>query len=128
MGANNLILQLRTSGFSVSAANSRLRIAPADKLTEELKQTIQQSKEEILSQLQQEAQQEARRQNALALLQEDTSTQRVVLTDTSSDAQHIILTVAIRSVAAFEMLISKANYDPFRVLELIERHGTQATH
>jgi hypothetical protein len=49
MGANDLILQLRSEGFSVSAANSKLRIAPAEKLTDELKQTILQSKNEILS-------------------------------------------------------------------------------
>ncbi len=54
MGANDLIFTLRESGFSVSTDNSRLQIAPAKKLTNDLKQTIQQSKIEILCALHQE--------------------------------------------------------------------------
>jgi len=54
MGANDLIFTLRESGFSVSTDNSRLQIAPAKNLTNELKQTIQQSKVEILCALHQE--------------------------------------------------------------------------
>ena len=54
MDANNLILNLRKSGFSINAANSRLQVVPAYKLTEELKQTIRQSKVEILCTLHRE--------------------------------------------------------------------------
>jgi len=54
MGANDLIFTLRESGFSISAENSRLQIAPAKELTDELKQTIVQSKIEILCALHQE--------------------------------------------------------------------------
>ena len=55
MGANELIFNLRENGFSISADNSRLQIAPAKDLTDELKQTIKQSKPEILCALHQEA-------------------------------------------------------------------------
>ena len=55
MGANDLILNLRKSGFSINAANSRLQVAPAKVLTDELKQTIKQRKIEILCALHQEA-------------------------------------------------------------------------
>jgi hypothetical protein len=48
MGANELLLHLRESGFSINAENSRLQIAPAESLTDELKQSIQDSKAEIL--------------------------------------------------------------------------------
>ena len=48
MGANELLLHLRESGFSIIAENSRLQIAPAESLTDELKQSIQDSKAEIL--------------------------------------------------------------------------------
>jgi len=54
MGANDLILNLRESGFSINAEDSRLQIAPANKLTDELKQTIRQSKPEILCALHRE--------------------------------------------------------------------------
>ncbi len=55
MGANDLIFNLRENGFSISADNSKLQIAPARELTDELKQTIKQSKTEILCALHQEA-------------------------------------------------------------------------
>ena len=48
MGANELLLHLRESGFSINAENSRLQIAPAESLTDELKKSIQDSKAEIL--------------------------------------------------------------------------------
>jgi regulator of sirC expression with transglutaminase-like and TPR domain len=54
MGANDLFFTLRESGFSIHAKNSRLQIVPAKKLTNNLKQTIQQSKIEILCALHQE--------------------------------------------------------------------------
>lgn len=48
MSAIELILHLRESGFSINAENSRLQIVPAEKLTDELKQTIRESKTDIL--------------------------------------------------------------------------------
>jgi len=54
MGANELIFNLRESGFSINAGNSCLQVSPAKRLTNELKQTIQQSKVEILCALHQE--------------------------------------------------------------------------
>lgn len=50
----NLLSELRKNGFSVKAENSRLQIAPANNLTDELKQTIKKSKTEILCALHQE--------------------------------------------------------------------------
>jgi len=46
METANLLFELRKNGFSVKTQNSRLQIAPAKRLTDELKQTIKQSKAE----------------------------------------------------------------------------------
>lgn len=127
MGANDLILQLRSEGFSVSAANSRLRIAPAEKLTDELKQTILQSKNEILSQLQREAKEEARRQKVLEMLAGNPETQRAIIADQNSDPVHVIITIGIRSVATFELMIDKSRFDPFTLLDLIDKQS-MSTH
>lgn len=127
MGANDLILQLRSEGFSVSAANSKLRIAPAEKLTDELKQTILQSKNEILSQLQQEAREESRRQKVLDMLASNPETQRAVIADQHSDPDHVIITIGIRSVATFELMLDKSRFDPFTLLDLID-NPSMSTH
>lgn len=123
MGANELILHLREIGFSIGLHDDRLQVAPADKLTDELKQIIRQSKAEILTELQRET----RRQQVISMLEAAPGTQRAVYTDTDSDPQNVILAIAVRNVATCEMLIPKAKYDQWRLLELIEQHG-QATH
>lgn len=128
MGANDLILHLRESGFSIGLHDDRLQVAPADKLTDELKQTIRQSKTEILTELQREARAEWRRQKVIAMLEATPGTQRAIYPDADSDPLNVILVIAIRHVATCEMLIPKAKYDPWKLLELIEQHGAQNTH
>ena len=76
----------------------------------------------------QDRQREARRQKVIAMLEAAPGTQRAVYTDTESDPHNVILTVAVRSCGqTCELLIPKAKYDPWRLLELVERHG-QTTH
>ena len=124
MGAPDLLLELRKSGFSIVAENSRLQIAPAEKLTDELKQIIRQSKTEILTELQREA----RRQKVIAMLEAAPDTQRAIDIDVDSDMDSVILTVGVRNLATCEMLIPKAKYDPWRLLEIIERLGAKNVH
>ena len=71
---------------------------------------------------------EARRQKVIAMLEAAPDTQRAIYTDSDSDPDNVILTVAVRACQqTCELLIPKATYDPWRLLELIERHG-QTTH
>jgi hypothetical protein len=128
MGANDLILQLRNSGFSIGLHDDRLQVAPAEKLTDELKQSIRQSKTEILNELQREAQAEWRRLKVIAMLDASPDTQRAIYTDTTSDPFNVILTVAVRAYQqTCELMLPKAKYDPWQLLELIEYHGA-TTH
>ena len=73
-------------------------------------------------------QREARRQKIIAMLEAAPGTQRAIYTDIDSDPQNVILTVAVRACnQTCEMLIPKEKYNPWKLLELIERHS-QATH
>ena len=128
MGAPDLIFELRRKGYSIRADGGYLDISPADNLPPELVQTIRQSKAEILTELQRAARAEWRRQKVIAILDAAPDTQRAIYTDTDSDPHNVILTVAVRACQqTCEMLIPKAKYDPWKLLELIERHG-QTTH
>ncbi len=62
-----------------------------------------------------------------ALLESNPGSLRAVYTDTQSNLTHVILTIAIRGKASCEMRIPKARYDPFQLLDLIEKYGHQ-TH
>ena len=127
MGANDLIVELRRKGYSIRADGGYLDISPAD-LPLYLVKTIRQSKAEILTELQREARAEWRRQKVIAMLEAAPGTQRAIYTDTESDPHNVILAVAVRACQqTCELLIPKAKYDPWRLLELVERHG-QTTH
>jgi len=128
MGAPDLIFELRRKGYSIRADGGYLDISPADNLPPELVKTIRQSKAEILTELQREARTEWRRQKVIAMLEAAPGTQRAIYADTDSDPHNVILTVAVRACQqTCELLIPKAKYDPWRLLELIERHGA-TTH
>ncbi len=71
---------------------------------------------------------ENRRQKVIAMLEAAPDTQRAIYADTDSDPDNVILAVAIRDKATCELLIPKAKYDPWLLLELIKRHGAQSTH
>lgn len=77
----------------------------------------------------QDRQREDRRQKVIAMLEAAPGTQRAIYVDDASDPHNVILAIAVRhpTPATCEMLIPKAKYDPWRLLELIERHG-QTTH
>ena len=66
---------------------------------------------------------EARRQRVLAMLAEHPTVRYALLTDTEADPEAVLLTLAIRGRATFELRVPKDRYDPFLLLSLIERHG-----
>ena len=73
-------------------------------------------------------QREARRRQVIAILEAAPDTPRAIYVDDASDPHNVILTVAVRACQqTCDMLIPKAKYDPWRLLELIERLG-QTTH
>ena len=65
-----------------------------------------------------------RSMRALAMLDRCTSKRAIFNTVVGDE---VILTVAIRGLGTCELAIPKAKFDPWRLLELIERHG-QAMH
>ncbi len=71
---------------------------------------------------------EHRRTKVLAMLEAAPGTQRATYADTNSDPHNVILTVAVRNLATCEMLIPKAKYDAWQLLELIERCEVQNAH
>ena len=68
---------------------------------------------------------EERRGKVLKMLEDQPSIQRAFLTDTEADPDNVILTMAIRDQCSFEMLIPKNKYDPFMLIEVIEKVNVQ---
>jgi hypothetical protein len=62
---------------------------------------------------------EKRRLKVLALLQNNPESARVVIADSDSNPNNIILTIALRDVATFEMLVDRAKFNPTELLNLL---------
>ena len=68
-----------------------------------------------------EIKRQERRTQVLAILADKPDIQRAFVTNTEADSDNVMLTMAIRSRYTFEMLIPKSKYDPFTLLELINK-------
>ena len=121
MDAIEIIEYLREQNFTVKADGQYLDLAPAEKVTDELIQRLRQHKPAIIAELKREE----RRLKVLAILAENPDSQRAIITDLDSDPDDVILTIALRNVATFEMQIPKHKYDGFMMLELIKKGSVQ---
>lgn len=124
MTPNDLIFCLRKDGFTVKADGQFLDIAPAEKVTADLLSELKRHKQDIL----QELHAENRQAKVLALLDENPSIKRAVLTDTDSDPDNVILTIAVRHIATCEMLLPKADYEPWQLLTLTQTMKASVQH
>jgi hypothetical protein len=66
---------------------------------------------------------EARRQRVLDMLAEHPTIQYAMVTDTESEPDYVIVTLAIRGRATCDLHIPKDLYDGTLLLDLIEKHG-----
>ena len=57
------------------------------------------------------------------MLADNPGVRYAVLTDTDTEADAVVLALAIRGMASCELRIPRAKYDPLLLLHLIERHG-----
>jgi len=121
MEAAEIIEYLREQNFTVKADGQYLELSPPEKITDELIQRLRKHKPAILEELKREE----RRLKVLAMLEENPDSQRAIITDLDSDPDNVILTIAIRDVATFEMQVPKDKYDAFVLLELIEKGSVQ---
>jgi len=63
---------------------------------------------------------EERRREVLAMLDKTPSIQRAVVTHPEVHAHAVIVTIALRGRAAGEVYIPKAQYDAFRLLQILQ--------
>jgi hypothetical protein len=83
---------------------------------------IKHSKAAIIAELQLER----RRAKVLAMLRNNPGIRYVIeVVDANTDP--VIVSIGIRNVATFEMNIPHHSYDPFALLELIEKHASGET-
>jgi len=67
------------------------------------------------------------RARVLAILAENPNIRRTVVVG-NADTDPVLVTVAIRDLATFELAIPAAKFDAFEFLALVERHGGATVH
>lgn len=119
MEAAKIIAYLRSHDLTVKADGGYLEIAPAERVTAKLIQRLRRHKPAIIAELKREE----RRLKVLKMLEDRPEIQRAFVTDTESDPDSVIIAFAIRNVGTCELLIPQGKYDPFAVLEVIQKSG-----
>lgn len=129
MRAPDLLARLSALGVRLSREGDGIRVAPRSALTDEARTLIREHKAELLAALPADAGDdplphaaaEARRQRVLAKLAENPALRIAVVCDAEGDP--VPVAVAIRDKGTVEVHIPAARFDPFALLELVERHG-----
>ncbi len=120
MNAIEILDYLREKEIQVKLIdNEFLDLSPAKKLTDELIKRLRQHKPAIIAELKREQ----RRQKVLAML-EESDKPRAFYVDDQTDQHNVIVAVAIRGAATCEIEIPRNKYDPFLVLEIIDKNAT----
>ncbi len=122
MNASEIIEYLKERNLTVRLTDDNsLELSPAEKITNELIDRLRKYKPAIIEELKREQ----RREKVLSMLANNPEIQRAFVTDTESDPHNVILMMAIRDKYSFEMHIPKSKYDPFTMLEVIEKASMQ---
>ena len=137
MGAPDLLQALRAQGFTLRAEDGRVMVAPAERITDELRAVIRANKAELLTALGAGSSPESpaavdsvrdpaakgRRERVSAMLQEHPGARYAVLVDDDADPEAAIVTLAIRDLATCELRIPRGKWDGVLFLELLERYA-----
>lgn len=116
MEAAEIIEYLRDRDLTITLTDGdSLELYPAEKITHELIERLRKHKPALLAELKREE----RRKKVLGMLADNPTIQRAFITDIDSDPDSVILTMAIRGIANFEMIIPKHRYDGLALLEMI---------
>lgn len=117
------------AGLTVEGAGDKLLVQPRHLLTDELREMIRAHKPDILGALQaanENPAMEDRRHRVRAMLDAQPGI-RYAIEVADPDADPVVVTVGIRGAATFDMEIPRHSFDPFLLIELLDRHTTMET-
>lgn len=121
MDVTEILQDLQANGVTIKTDGRFLELEPPEKITHELIERLRQHKPAIIEELKREQ----RREKVLQMLTDNPGIKRAFVTDTETDPDHVILTLAIRDTGACELLVPRHKYDGFAVLEVIKQASVQ---
>lgn len=124
MSISEIYELLKADGFVFRTDGNNLNIAPADRLDAELCKLIKQHKAEMINLIKYDQ----RRNCVLQMLDENPQLKRAVIDDAESNPLNVILTIAIRHIGTFEMMIPIEKFDGMAILVAIDNQDFELTH
>ena len=131
MGAPDVLVRLAAAGIHLTRNGDKLVAAPRECLDDDLRVLIREHKAALMASLQETANHEpltdplaeSWRRRLLSMLSQNPTVTYAVLTEMDGDPEAVLLALAIRGRATCKLHIPKAKYDPFLMLDLLDRHG-----
>jgi len=111
-------------GVTFQADDDKLVVrAPMGVIDSQTDARLKQEKPQLIAELT-EAAMESRHRELLDMMRADDQGKKYFyLTDTDSNPRFVILAMAIRGVATFELKIPRERYDPFLLMQAIREMG-----
>ena len=121
--AAELIETLAQQGVDLRADGDQLIVrAPKGSVAPETMETLKERKAEVMAELAEPPDVKARRLKVLRMLAEDDQPRKYYwATDDKAHPEFVFLTLAIRDVGTCEMSIPKEKYDPFLLMEILDK-------
>ncbi len=125
-----LIETLTQQGVKLRVDGDQLIVsAPKGSVPPETMEALKQQKAEVMAELTSLPDVRARRERLYRMMDEDDA-ERIYywITDADSDPCCVILAIGIRGVGTCEMRIPKEKYDPFLLMEILDKHQAGGTN
>ncbi len=122
--AAELIETLAQQGVNLRVDGEQLIVsAPKGSVPTEAMEALKEQKAEVMAELATPPDVEARHERLRKMMDEDDA-ERIYywITDADSDPCCVILAIGIRGVGTCEMRIPKEKYDPFLLMEILDKH------
>ena len=128
MGAPDVLARVAAAGIKLTPLpDGRIWVEPRAALNDELRVLIRAHKAELLAVLGgddlADPKAEARRRRVRAMLEAQPGARYAAVTDCNADPNAVIVALAIRGRATFELRIPRQKWDGALFLELLERHS-----
>jgi hypothetical protein len=117
-----LMARLTAAGVKLTANGEDLLAEPRAALTDELRTLIRAHKAEILDSLAEVKRgREERHRRVEELLAAEPDRKRVAIFDLNQNPAYVLCTIGIRGVGSCELCIPRDKYDPWAVLDALQR-------
>ena len=128
--ATELIRSLAQQGVNLRVDGDQLIVsAPKGSVASETMERLKEQKAAVMAELAAPSDVKARRERLYQMMDEDDA-ERIYywITDTDSDPHYVILAMGIKDVGTCEMRIPKEKYDPFLLMEILDKHQAGGTN